>query len=100
MGLFCRIAFFSPARPMFHVKHLCVKRPPPHAAPPAMFHVKPFSPAPRTCPRPAMFHVKHFCVKPLQEFSTALSEKSARVLGAARRSPPGSTPRSPPAGWG
>jgi hypothetical protein len=25
MGLFCRIVFSGPARPMFHVKHSCVK---------------------------------------------------------------------------
>ena len=49
MGLFCRIAFFRPRRPlfpakrspMFHVKHFCVKGLP---------------------SQPAMFHVKHFCV--------------------------------------
>src|SRR5580765_4102507 len=42
MGLFCRIAFSGPARPMFHVK--------------------PFSP-PLITARAAMFHVKHSCVK-------------------------------------
>jgi len=63
MGLFCRIAFSGRDPPMFHVKQFCVKRAPARAAPPAMFHVKPFSPAPLICRQPTMFHVKHSCAK-------------------------------------
>jgi hypothetical protein len=45
MGLFCRIVFSGPARPLFHVKHFCVKGLSSQGARRAMFHVKPFSSA-------------------------------------------------------
>src|SRR5882724_13402787 len=44
MGLFCRFTFSGPV-PMFHVKHFCLRGLPSQASS-AMFHVKPFSPAP------------------------------------------------------
>ncbi len=49
-----------------------------HAA--AMFHVKPFSPAPLThIARAPMFHVKHFCVKAIADFAPHLTAPAQSV---------------------
>jgi len=71
MGLFCRIVFSGrpPAdvsRETFMRKEDCR----PSRTPPAMFHVKPFSPAPLIpIARASMFHVKHFCGKAIADFA-------------------------------
>jgi hypothetical protein len=87
-GVVLQNRVFRHAAVMFHVKHSCVKGPPAWAHTLAMFHVKPFSPAPLISAHPAcgaLFHVKHFCVNPPPEFVSPDSQSYIPIPAQTRK---------------
>jgi hypothetical protein len=80
-GVVLQNLVFRPASAMFHVKHLCVRRPR------DVSRETIFSSAAHIA-RAVMFHVKRFCVIPPPEFVSPNSQSYIRAPAPTRKTAP------------